>query len=85
MSFYIEGNEGNEEFMKEEFRQEMLNDAAEYRQEIYLETNMRKDYDVFRKYKEDAFTDAIDALRELKRLHEHYDHEFDIRELEDEL
>jgi len=80
MSYYIEGNES-----KEEFRQEMLNDAAEYRQEIYLETNMRNDYDVFRKYKEDAFTDAIDALRELKRLHEHYDHEFDIRDLEDEL
>ena len=77
------------EVSKEDFREMLLDDMrADANEELgnhKLEYKLRKDYDFFKFYHADAYEDAISALQELKRLHEVYEHDWDIRELGDEI
>ena len=75
----------SEDYTKEDFRQDMLADAHEERMNVAEEIALRNDYDKFRDNFSDVFIDAIDAIKELKRLHKMFDYDFDIKELEDEL
>ncbi len=74
---------------QEEFRQEMLQDAyadkANEIEEAKLDYALTDDYDFFREHYANVFEMAIDAIRELKRIHELHEQEFDVRDLGDEL
>ena len=71
---------------KEEFYEELKSDAEmEQRQEMYEERQLRTDYDVFLEKFSPEIETAVDAVKEVKRLFEMYDHEFDIRDIEDYL
>ena len=78
-----------EELDQEEFRELLLDDSkADERQQCEdgkIECKLRKDYDYFKEYNEDIFESVMESLRQLKELHKHYDHEFDINELGNEL
>ena len=77
------------EVSKEDFREMLLDDMrADANEELgnhKLEYKLRTDNEYFREYHSDAYEDAISALQELKRLHEMYEHDWDIRELGDEI
>ena len=77
------------EVSKEDFRKMLLDDmradAHEELNNYKLEYKLKTDYDYFREYHSDAYEDAISALQELKRLHNVYEYEWDIREIGDEL
>ena len=77
------------EVSQEDFREMLLDDMrADANEELgnhRLEYKLRTDYDYFINYHTDAYEDAISALQELKRLHEMYEHDWDIRTIGDEL
>ena len=50
-----------------------------------LEEKINKDYEFFTEYYEEQFKNAEEALKELKRLHEMHEHEFDIKEIGDRI
>ena len=50
-----------------------------------LEEQLNKDYDFFIEHYEEQFRNVEEALKELKRLHEMYEHEFDIKEIGDRI
>ena len=53
--------------------------------EAKREALLRNDFDAFYAFSENQRNEAVDALRELKKLYEMYGHDFDIREIGDEL
>ena len=77
------------EVSKEDFREMLLDDMrADANEELgnhKVEYELRKDYDFFKFYHTDAYESAIEALQELKRLYDVYEHDWDIRELGDEI
>ncbi len=73
------------EFTINDFEEEMKMDAAEYQAEMKLEFNLRSDYEFFMNYHEDQFKDLDECIKAIKNLYKQYDHDFDIRELDDRI
>ena len=72
-----------EEVCKEDFAEMMKDDQRQDEADMRLEFDLRTDYDLFISYHQAEFTDFINAVQELKRLHKQYDHEFTFKDLED--
>ncbi len=71
--------------LKEEMRQDMLNEQAEQREQSKLEYKLSEDYEYFMKYYNDIFETTYDNLRRLKDLYKMYNHEFDINEINENI
>ncbi len=74
---------------KDEFEADLKLDAlVEAHREIEdakREYVLSTDYEAFMEEYEEEFTNVSDAIRILKKLHEIYEHDWDIRELEGNL
>jgi len=65
--------------LKEEMYQDMLEES---RREEYLEHKLRNDYDNFEQHFENEIADLYEAIDILRKLHESYGWEFDIKDYE---
>ena len=72
--------ENRRDFM-EEMRQDAMEEKYREEREAVQEYKLSEDYDYFVDKFQDEFDEAYSSLRELKRLHKMYGHDFYIKEL----
>ena len=75
-----------DKFTKEDFYAELKQDAyesrmMEYEEEAKRDYFLEDDYDYFCEYFSDEFEVAIDAIKELKKLHDKYNHTLEAEDL----
>ena len=74
---------------QEDFRQEMLMDAAEEAhrnmEDAKKDYRLSTDYEFLMETYADEFEAAIDALKALKLIHEKHEQDWNIKDIEDEL
>jgi len=74
---------------QEDFRQEMLMDAAEEAhrnmEDAKKEYRLSTDYEFLMETYADEFKEATEALKALKLIHEKHEQEWNISDIEDEL
>ena len=65
----------------EEMRIDAYNERRQDEEEARLDWKLKCDYDFFAEYFHEEFTMAIDAIKELKRLHNMYNHTLEAEDL----
>ena len=74
-----------EEFTKDEWTEEMKQDAYDQRREeedaLRLEYDLEDNYNFFCKHFSEEFDRAIDVITDLKALHDKYGHTLEIEDL----
>ena len=65
----------------EEMRIDAYNERRQDEEEARLDWKLKCDYDFFAKHFHEEFTMAIDAIKELKRLHNVYNHTLEAEDL----
>ena len=65
----------NKDEFYEQLKMDAYNERRQEEEEAKMEYKLEDDYDFFAEHFHEEFTMAIDAIKELKRLHNMYGHE----------